>query len=385
MGESGGGVGEAAGGAGVVGAPVGPAGTPGTTLLPGFAGPAGVTLAPFVGFADADADSPGFAFSPCPRFPSATAPPYPAPPSPDTPDPPSAASPSRCPAECEGLALPASSPTFTQPAAAATAITVTARRTGTYKGRTAATSGAEKEVNLPNSRRPQEDTPRRPAVAEARTGGSPWGVRFDSVPMPASVEARPRDSRGYPVPAITPWEGDAPQFALTDYGRSAECARNRRCSVCGTLMPRGPVWRVVGAAESAAIRDALAAGRPYRNLAPTLEGPGHRACMLYASMVCPYLARPNARRGTSAETPDDMTAHVVRGAVRGKLGAVVGFADYEFAVTRSQVLFRFLDVVEFLPHDTADEHLAALRAELARADAGPDGRSGSGLDGGQPR
>jgi chlorite dismutase len=62
-----------------------------------------------------------------------------------------------------------------------------------------------------------------------------------------------------------------------------------------------------------------------------------------------------------------MTAHVVRGAVRGSMGAVVGFADYEFAVTGSQVLFRFVDVVEFLPHDTADTHLGALRQELADA------------------
>ncbi|WP_329177190.1 hypothetical protein [Streptomyces sp. NBC_01477] len=183
--------------------------------------------------------------------------------------------------------------------------------------------------------------------------------------MPQSVDARPRDVRGYPVPAITPWEGDQPQFALTDYERSANCARERLCSVCNVLMPRGPVWRVVGAGESAAIAEALAAGRPYRNLAATLEGPGHRACMLYASMVCPYLARPNARRGTSARTPDDMTAHVVRGAVRGSMGAVVGFADYEFAVTASQVVFRFVDVVEFLPHDVADAHLDTLRAELA--------------------
>ena len=53
--------------------------------------------------------------------------------------------------------------------------------------------------------------------------------------------------------------------------------------------------------------------------------------------------RPNARRGLDARTPDDMTAHVVRGAVRGAAGAVVGFADYEFAVTAAQVLFRFLD------------------------------------------
>jgi hypothetical protein len=89
--------------------------------------------------------------------------------------------------------------------------------------------------------------------------------------------------------------------------------------------------------------------------------------MLYASMVCPYLARPNARRGLTATQPDEMTAHVVRGAVRGSMGAVVGFGEYEYAITSSQVLFRFLDVVEFLPHDTADAHLEELRAELARA------------------
>ncbi|WP_371480612.1 hypothetical protein [Kitasatospora sp. NBC_00315] len=195
-------------------------------------------------------------------------------------------------------------------------------------------------------------------------------MRFDSVPMPPAVEARPRDTRGYPVPAITPWEGDEPQFARTDHGRSANCARRRLCSVCDTVMAPGPVWRVVGATESAAIAGALAAGRPYRNLAPTLEGPGHRACMLYASMVCPYLARPNARRSLTADAPDELTAHVVRGAVRGELGAVVGFGGFEYAVTAERVLFRFLDVLEYLPHDTADAHLAELRAELDRTGPG---------------
>lgn len=197
-------------------------------------------------------------------------------------------------------------------------------------------------------------------------------MRFETVPMPPGIAGRPRDVRGYPVPAITPWEGDEPQFALTDYGRSADCARGRLCSVCNAVMPPGPVWRVVGAAESAAIAEALAAGRPYRNLAPTLEGPGHRACMLYASMACPFLARPNARRGLAARQPDELTDHVVRGAVRGGTGAVVGFADYEYAVTESRVLFRFVDVVEFLPHDTADAHLDELLAELARGGEEPD-------------
>ncbi|MFD8706748.1 hypothetical protein ACFV1W_29800 [Kitasatospora sp. NPDC059648] len=200
-------------------------------------------------------------------------------------------------------------------------------------------------------------------------------MRFELVPMPAEVGERPRDGRGYPVPAITPWQDGRPQFALTDHGRSADCALERRCSVCGVFMARGPVWRVVGPAESAAIAEAIAAGRPYRNLAPTMEGPGHRACMLYASMVCPYLARPNARRKvTAGGTEDRLTAAAVRGAARGGTGAVVGFGDYEYAVTGTRVLFRFLDVVEFLPHESADEHLAELRAELARGPARDQGR-----------
>ncbi|GAA2083202.1 hypothetical protein GCM10009759_01130 [Kitasatospora saccharophila] len=194
-------------------------------------------------------------------------------------------------------------------------------------------------------------------------------MRFDAVPKPPAVADRPRDGRGYPVPAITPWEDGRPQFALTDHERSAACARERLCSVCNTLMPLGPVWRVVGGAEAAAIGEALATGRPYRNMAPTTEGPGHRACMLYASMVCPYLARSNARRRVTAaqgDTPDELTAHVVRGAARGEAGAVVGFAEYEFAVTPTKVLFRFLDPVEWLPHDDADQQLPNLVQELER-------------------
>lgn len=197
-------------------------------------------------------------------------------------------------------------------------------------------------------------------------------MRWESVPVPNAVAARPRDGRGFPVPAVTPWEGEEPRFALTDFARSAACARGRLCSVCGRGMPPGPVWRVVGAGEAAAMGEALAAGLPYRNLAPTLEAPGHRACMLYASMVCPYLARPRARRGLAAADPADaVSGHVARGAARGATGAVVGFAAYEYAATADQVLFRFLEVVEFLPHEDSAVHLDALRAELAGEEEGP--------------
>jgi hypothetical protein len=186
--------------------------------------------------------------------------------------------------------------------------------------------------------------------------------------MPPNVETMPRDPRGYPVPATTPWQEGEPRFALTDHGRSAHCARSRLCAVCGAAMPPGRVWRVVDAAETAAIGEALAAERPYRTPSPVPQGPGHRACMLYAAVVCPHLARrdaaglPTVRRTTATGRP-------VPGAVRGPAGAVVGFGDYEYAITGTRVLYRFFDVVEYLPHDHSAAHLGELRAELARRPA----------------
>jgi hypothetical protein len=58
-------------------------------------------------------------------------------------------------------------------------------------------------------------------------------VRITDIPMPPAVATRPRDERGYPVLAITPWAGGAPKFAATT----------------------------------------------------TVEAPGHRECMLYAAAV----------------------------------------------------------------------------------------------------
>src|SRR5215831_16395063 len=115
-------------------------------------------------------------------------------------------------------------------------------------------------------------------------------TRPDTVPMPAAVAARPRDDRGYPVPAITPWPEGKPQFAQQSAFRTLVCLAERRCTVCGTKMSPGPVWRVVddGIAEMVAL--ALDAGKPYFNMAPASEGPGHRACMIYSAAVCPHLA-----------------------------------------------------------------------------------------------
>jgi len=190
-------------------------------------------------------------------------------------------------------------------------------------------------------------------------------MRLDEVPMPPAVAARPRDARGYPVLAITPWSNGTPDFAVTSTARILVCAVERRCSICGTPLDKGPLWRVVAAEEAAAIKAAVEAGPGYANAAPTVEPPGHRACMFYAAIVCPYLARPTARRGTGATVPDAQfhrgDAH---GSSDGMTGAVVAFDTYEFEVA-GEVRFRFAGLREFLPYALGDEHMDGLRDAIA--------------------
>ena len=180
--------------------------------------------------------------------------------------------------------------------------------------------------------------------------------------MPAAVAARPRDERGYPVPAITPWENGVPLFAATGTARSYLCAVERRCSICATPIEPGPVWRVVAGVEADAIEAARRAGQTYLNRAATVEAPGHRSCMLYAAVACPYLSRPTARRGGPVTAPG-LTAG--KGTSRGLGGAVVGFAEVEFRYT-DVMLFRFAGVTEVRPHQLGEEQLDALVDAVAR-------------------
>jgi hypothetical protein len=184
--------------------------------------------------------------------------------------------------------------------------------------------------------------------------------------MPAAIVARPRDARGYPVLAISPWRDGAPDFAVTSPARILVCAVERRCSICGLGLGKGPVWRVVGAGEAVAIASEPAG---FENAAATVEPPGHRLCMLYAAVVCPWLARPNARRRLDAEVAGSrMSRGDARGA-RGEIGgAVVSFERYEFTVGE-RVEFRYGGLIDFLPHLLGEEHVAALRDGTVRESA----------------
>jgi hypothetical protein len=188
-------------------------------------------------------------------------------------------------------------------------------------------------------------------------------VQPDQVPVPAAVAARPADPRGYPVLAITPWRDGVPDFAVTSPARILACAAERRCSICGLPLGKGPVWRVVSADEAAALATGPEDG--LENAAATVEPPGHRLCMLYAAVVCPWLARPNARRRLDA---DVVGPRISRGDARGAAGevggAVTAFERYEFTVSR-RVEFRYRGLVELVPHLLGDEHLQALRDGVA--------------------
>lgn len=185
---------------------------------------------------------------------------------------------------------------------------------------------------------------------------------LDDIPMPAVVAQRPRDLRGFPVPATTPWVDGQPRFGMTGVQRTFLCAVDRRCSICGTTMAPGAVWRVVGAEEAEAIAEANRQRRAFRDAASTTEAPGHRTCMLYAAMTCPWLSRPTARRSSDATVPG---VEIVRGVRRGHRGAVVGYETYDFTFSQSGgVQFRFGSVMQFLPHDVGTEHLPLLRAAV---------------------
>ncbi|WP_370372712.1 hypothetical protein [Catenulispora sp. GP43] len=184
--------------------------------------------------------------------------------------------------------------------------------------------------------------------------------------MPAAVAARPRDARGYPIPAITPWEDGQPLFASLSSIRTLICLVERRCSVCGLPMKRGPVWRVVHDDMADTIAQALETGLPWINLAPAHEGPGHRACMLYSAILCPHLASPNARRTQDARASKTT---LPKGLARGETAGVAGFKDYSYQMTNQGQEIQFGQPVELIAYTDGSELLDALAEELAKPQA----------------
>jgi hypothetical protein len=154
-----------------------------------------------------------------------------------------------------------------------------------------------------------------------------------------------------------------PGFAELNSFRTLICLAEHRCTVCGTKLPRGPVYRVVDGEATELIEAVLAAGKSYVNAAPASEGPGHRSCMLYSAMVCPHLSSSGARRTTEATVG---TQTLPKGDPRGPSAAVVGFDGYHWKVGERSLEIYFGQPVELLRYAEGADLADALRAEIAR-------------------
>ena len=83
-------------------------------------------------------------------------------------------------------------------------------------------------------------------------------------------------------------------------------------------MAPGPIYRPADGEEAEFIAVALRFGKLYRNAAPAREGSGHRSCMIYSAIVCPYLASPGARRRFEVQLGPEAVPREIRGALCGR-------------------------------------------------------------------
>lgn len=101
---------------------------------------------------------------------------------------------------------------------------------------------------------------------------------FTNVPIPPKLGLRPRDARGYPIPAGVVIDANGrPDFKTTDLSKWVFLVKHQRCGLCGEPLGRHKAF--IGGPKSHE-------SRLFTDLAM------HRDCARYAVQVCPYLAAP---------------------------------------------------------------------------------------------
>jgi hypothetical protein len=101
------------------------------------------------------------------------------------------------------------------------------------------------------------------------------------IPVPSPLDKRPRDGRGFPIPAvvfINP-ETKRADFAVIDPEASKRLSFYRCCGLCGEIIAH-EVYFVAG--EGIPSEAALFGG----------IGPMHADCARYALQVCPFIVAP---------------------------------------------------------------------------------------------
>ncbi|WP_127354354.1 hypothetical protein [Actinacidiphila soli] len=120
--------------------------------------------------------------------------------------------------------------------------------------------------------------------------------------------------------------------------------------------------------ETEMLSQVLAAdlGHKFHNQAPNQEGPGHRACMIYSAMICPFLAGPGARRGRAGNT---YGMEMPKGDVRGGKAGVVAYDGYEFTSTPAGPGVVYGHPLELIEYESGEDLLGELEKLLQNEDA----------------
>jgi hypothetical protein len=118
-----------------------------------------------------------------------------------------------------------------------------------------------------------------------------------SIPIPARLASRPRDARGYPIPAnvLIDEATGKPDFRITDIHKWTRACARKNCALCGEALGR----------HMAFIGGPLSFDNRYFT-----DLPMHRECAEYALQVCPYLAVPNFKYSESFSAPEGFSVNV---------------------------------------------------------------------------
>lgn len=117
-------------------------------------------------------------------------------------------------------------------------------------------------------------------------------LRASLPPIPARMQRRPIDHRGYPVPWFVSQVNGTWEFRAIDARKIVQAMRERRCWVCGDLLGRFGAF-VIG--PMCAINRVSS------------EPPSHRDCAVFSAQACPFLTLPRAKR-RAANLPEGVTA-----------------------------------------------------------------------------
>ena len=114
-------------------------------------------------------------------------------------------------------------------------------------------------------------------------------------PKPPSIADLPHDGRGVPLPIHVPrLPGKAPRITDVDSTRLLILSVERRCTICGWSIGQSERCWYVTLENS--LREIGSTGWTLWD--PSPEGTAHEECLLYAAVVCPWLATPNYQRRT---------------------------------------------------------------------------------------